>query len=51
MNRGNEHRERSWAKNEKELEARNSEEMFPLDHTRGYTGVELLDLLADVPKK
>ena len=48
---------RKWASREilgqkgKELEARNSEEMFLLDHMRRYTGIELLDLLADVPKK
>jgi len=51
MNRGNKHQERYWAKKEKELEARNSKEMFSLDHTGRYTGIELLDLLADVPKK
>ena len=48
---------RKWASREilgqkgKELEARNSEEMFLLDHMRRYTGIELLDLLADVSKK
>jgi len=33
MNEGNEHRQRSWAKKEKEIEVRDSKEMLLLDHT------------------
>ena len=45
---------RKWASREilgqkgKELEARNSEEMFLLDHMRRYTGIELLIELLDL---